>query len=468
MPLVGARRVRVGVLLLATTWGAAAAVSVAAPASQPASRPGEPAVATADGVVDVAPFATADATKLLAELASADWRVRRDAQDQLARGGAEAKPFIARLIQKATTAEARKNAEAALAQIDEDRLIGPSYVTLHVRGAPASRVVAELARQCFAPLPTEPADLLQDGSLPKLTLDVDREPFWKVMPEVCQKLAADFRLSGGKIVLTRNVGGPARPDGVSVVAGPFLVVATGINYTRSKSFAGHGEQSRFGMNISVLPEPKLNVLRAAGTVEVEQATDDRGNSLLPKAESSPRFWGGLGGGGGYGGWTLYLPLQYPRNIGTRIAKLKGSTRFIVQLESEKLEIADVASLKPTTRLVHHVRATFQEMKQVGEAWQLRVHVDRPPFGDPDWQQFIEGAQTRMKVLDADGNALDRRGTTTSINNATFDMTLDYARNNRPDGRLVGPPTRIEWDVPTKTREVTVPIEFHDLPLFDEK
>lgn len=452
-----------------------AADASGAPASRPNSRPATrptttaadaPATAPAAVVVQTRPafVPPGDPDQLLDQLASPDWHVRRHTQDLLVRGGEDAKPFIQDLIGRARTDEARKNAQAALAQIEENRLTGPSYITLHVKDAPAAQVMAEISRQCFAPLPTMPENLWDQGPFPKLTIDADRDPFWKVMPDVCQRLGVDFRPYPGGARLMRT-GGGMRAEGVSAIDGAFLVVATGINYTRSKSFARQGpDQSRFGMNLTILPEPKITVLHSAGTVQVEEATDDKGNSLVPDS-GSPTVWGGFGG---FGGWNLYVPLRYPRDIGDHLTKFRGSTSFLIQVESEKVEIADLTSLKPTTRLVHNLQATFEQMKQVGGSWQLRIHVDRPAFGGPDWQQFMEGAQNRLKVLDAEGNPLSRRGTSTTVNNNTVEITLDFFQANRPDGHLCGPPIRLEWEVPTKTRELTVPINFRDLPLFDAK
>lgn len=461
----------------------------AAPSSQPTSQPVEAAPTTAPAPVGPvsrdaqrrapqnAPLRVAanrngpdsrpavslgDPDQFLERLASPEWRVRRDAQAQLVRGGEDAKPFIHDLIERARTEEARKNAQAALAQIEENRLLGPSYITLHVKDAPASQVMADISRQCFAPLPTIPENLWKQESFPKLTLDVDHEPFWKVMPDVCQKLGVDFRPYSGGVRLMRT--GGMRAEGISEVNGAFLVVATGINYTRSKSFARQGEQSRFGMNLTVLPEPKLTVLRTAATVTLDEAVDEKGNSLVPQ-NASAAVWGGYGG---FGGWNLYVPLRYPKDIGTRITKFKGSTSFLIQIESEKIEVPDLASLKPTTRLIHNLPTTFEQMKKVAEVWQLHLRVDRPNFGGPEWQQFMDGAQNRLKVFDADGNPLTRRGTSTSVNNNTVEMTLEFVQPNRPDGHLTGPPARLVWEVPTKTRDLAVPITFHDLPLFDDK
>src|SRR5689334_22458875 len=66
--------------------------------------------------------------EVLQQLGSDDWHVRRKAQDLLVSGGEDAKPFIEELIRHAATDEARKNAQAALAQIDQNRQLGPSFI----------------------------------------------------------------------------------------------------------------------------------------------------------------------------------------------------------------------------------------------------------------------------------------------------------------------------------------------------
>jgi hypothetical protein len=222
------------------------------------------------------------------------------------------------------------------------------------------------------------------------------------------------------------------------------------------------------MNLSIYPEPKLNVLRSNGTISLDEVTDDHGNSLLPQGNGTPRMWSGFAGGG-FGGWTLYAPLHYPKqNIGAKIVKFKGSTSFVVQTESQKIELNDLASLKETSRIIYGMQVTFAEMTKAKDNWQLRVHVAQPNYSGPEWQQLIEGLQARMQVQDADGNPLDHRGMSTNSNNAAVDMTLDFGRATRPDGRRGGEPARLVWEVPTRTRELAVPIELTDIPLFDDK
>ena len=405
-----------------------------------------------------------DPDLLLKQLASSDWHARRLAVEQLVRGGVDAEPFIHSLIERTTDEEARKNAQAAIAQIDEARLVGPSYLTLHVHQARASVVMAEISRQCFAPLTSEPTNLLEEESIPRITFDCEHEPFWKVMPQICQKLGVDLRQWQGGMRLMRGAG--MQVDGISKIEGPFLIVANQISYTRTRSFGGRRDQTQCGINFSVFAEPKLTIVHGGGSITVDTALDDHGNSLVSDRNRMGGFWGGFGGSGG---WNLYAPLDFPRqNPGTKLTRFKATTGFVIQLESQKIEIPDLANLKQTTKQILGMQVVFEEMKKNADAWQLHVRVAQPNFADPQWQQLMDGIQNRMQVLDSDGVALDRRGMSSNANNTTIELSLEFGRSARPDGRPSGDPARLVWEVPTRTRNLTVPVEFADLPLFDDK
>lgn len=450
--------------LILTVAAVATAAQGAAPSTQPASQPApsiQPTTRAIPATQSVGGMALGDPVQLLRQLGDPDWHVRQKAIDILVQGGENAKPFIQSLVEKATSDEARKNAQAALSEIDENRRVGTSYLTLHFKNAPAREVFAEISRQCFAPLLTAPDNLFQQESFPTVSVDVDHQPFWTVVPRICQQLGVDFRHFKGGMRLMRS--GGMQTDGISRIEGPFLVVATQVSFSRTRSFASKAEQTQFGMQVAVYPEPKLNVLRGSGAIQIEQAVDSNGNSLLPEGAAGNRIWGGFMG---FGGWGLYAPLHYPRNVGTRIARFKGTTAFVIQVESQKVEIPDLGNFQPTTRFIYNMPVSFDGFKKEGDVWRLHLRINQPNFGGSEWQQFMEGVQNRLEVLDVAGNALDRRGMSTSSNNAAMDMSLDFVRSNNVTGQISGDPVRLIWEVPVKTRELTVPIEFKDLPLFD--
>src|SRR5438270_12640938 len=113
----------------------------------------------------------------LQRLTSNDWHERQKAVDDLVRLGPDAESLLQDLLRRDTAAEARKNVERAIGQIQYNRLLGPSRITLHLKDASPREAFVELSRQCFAPLPTSPEGLWDEGQWPKVTLDVDGRPF---------------------------------------------------------------------------------------------------------------------------------------------------------------------------------------------------------------------------------------------------------------------------------------------------
>ena len=82
--------------------------------------------------------------------------------------------------------------------------------------------------------------------------------------------------------------------------------------------------------------------------------------------------------------------------------------------------------------------------------------------DPDFWQFVQQARQDVRLVDAQGR---RWGT--SRWDQDFDprddrltLTLGFA----PQGEGVGAARRLEWSVPTRTRAITVPFAFRDVPL----
>lgn len=441
-----------------------------APATQPALAPAtRPAVAaTTRPSPTTAPAARVQfppAASVLKRLASPDPHERRKAREMLVQAGEDGRTFIRELIRQADDPEARKNAEAALAQINDDRIVGPSYITLHVKDASPREVFEEVSRQCYAPLPTYPDNLWEQGHWPKLTLDVDHKPFWDVMPDLCRKLGVDFRpfQYGMRIMQTGGMG----MQGIMQTQGPFLIVANQITRTQTRQLGGPAAaQSQFGLNLQVYAEPKIVVLRTGGGVNVEQAVDDHGNSLVGNDGPNRGFWGGFSG---WGGWTLYAPMHYPeKNPGAKIVKFKAQATFIIQTRSEKFELDNVLNLRQTTKIVNGVAITFKDLKKAGDSYQLHLHVAQANFGGPEWQQLVEGVQTRLQLQDAAGNPFDHRGMSSSGSNDAIEVTLDFAPSPRPDGKSIGEPAKILWDIPTESKPVNVPIEFKNLPLFGGK
>src|SRR5262249_44740489 len=114
--------------------------------------------------------------------------------------------------------------------------------------------------------------------------------------------------------------------------GPFKVIATGFQYSRSNQFAQlvrtqPGQQSfeSLQLNLTLALEPKFPILRL-GSVRLSAAEDEEKQSMLPNVNDSS-VWAGRSSyyGGGYRSYvqqtqaTLVLPSRTSRTVKT----LKG-------------------------------------------------------------------------------------------------------------------------------------------------
>lgn len=417
----------------------------------------------------------ADVRALLSELAGPDSTQRQQAEDNLVEMGEPARPIIEELLKSAAAdnVEIRTRLESALLRIEADRLTGPSYVTLRLKDATPAAAFSELSKQAQAPIRAYPEDLWQQGEWPALTLDLRRKPFWIAAQELSEKSGVGLQASDDGLRLVR---GPGQLGGPSVIHGPFLIVATQVNRTQTillgDNAAGQparppivrGRTNDFGVHLLVLPEPKLSVIRVNSGVRLEQAVDEKGNDLAPPAGA-----GGQGYASGMpGAWNVYARLNYPAaGAGQTIARLAGTVTFVVQTKSEKIEIPDPLTLKDAFRVVGGSRVTFHQMTRNGERFELKVSLT--PDGNAagadgarGMSSLFQSVQSRLRVLNAAGEPLDRRGFSSEGSGREMRFTLHFAA--RPGAAANGEPARLVWDVPTETRDVEVPFEFTDLPM----
>ena len=158
-----------------------------------------------------APFpATAPAPNpLIDALSSPDPRDRRHAAEDLLKLGESARPLLENLLKQTTDLDVITRANATLAQLDENRMIGPSYVTLHFKNVPARDVAEALGQQAFAPLRVFPENLWDDPAIPKVTIDVDHQPFWTAMRQFTEQTGLDLNPYADGVRLMRRSGDPA-------------------------------------------------------------------------------------------------------------------------------------------------------------------------------------------------------------------------------------------------------------------
>lgn len=409
-----------------------------------------------------------DAEALLKQLSSDDWKDRRAAEKTLVDLGDEGEAMIHGLLKKAADAESRSRLEAALQQIEEDRRSGTSFITMHLKDAAPHEVLAELERQARAGIRTYPDNLFEHGNWPKVSIDLDRVPFWDAVRQIAQQLGLTLNpWNEGMRLMRGGGGGGGQMDGPSVTEGPFLIIANSISRNQTVQLGqGADVQDDFGVRLSALVEPKITVLHCSSVVDVDEAIDDNGNNLAPEGLGPGRQYSG--GSGGI--WSLYARLRYPeKNPGKQIARLRGSVTFSVQSGSQVVEIPEILTAPQAVHVVEGVAVQFNGMKKkdgddAGD-YELTLSITQDVLRGHAWVQLQRSIQSRLKVLDAKGKPLDQRGFGSQGNNERIDFNLHFVRSRDPEtGNPGGEPAKLVWEVPTKITERKVSFEFTDLPM----
>jgi hypothetical protein len=167
-----------------------------------------------------------------------------------------------------------------------------------------------------------------------------------------------------------------------------------------------------------------------------------------------------------GRWTLTASLQSPEGLGTRLVRLKGQNRVLMQTRSETWEVPDVSSAPAPSKSIAGRRYVVEEFKGTGagpDAYQFKFTMIREVARSEPWQQFGRGV--RVTLEDAQGHKLSPRGYGGGGSDEKITHTYTFSRDiDGGNGQKTGPAAKLVVEVPTEVREVSVPFEFTDLPL----
>ncbi|HYE19088.1 MAG TPA: hypothetical protein VEA69_11625, partial [Tepidisphaeraceae bacterium] len=342
--------------------------------------------------------------------------------------------------------------------------VGGTRVTLSLKDAKPQEAFAALGKQARYEFPTMPPTLWQQAANGSITVRHDDVDFWTAFKDLCQKSGVYPQPYGNQGRMTLQQGSSPQWGGPSVVSGPFLVVANRIQRTNSVEFATPDNvQRECTLTLTALAEPKVRVVQSSYNVNVREAVDENGNSLVADGQASY----GMSSGQQWM-WNLQARLAYPdKNPGQRLVRFRGSMKFLVQLDSEVFEVTDVMTAKPVERRIANRRIAFKQAKKQNEnQYEVQVTLHRDGMPQAEWGAMSSSAHG-VKLLDKDGRALSSNGWGTSSDGQKLEFNWTFGRQQHfggGDGGKPGEPYRLTWEIPTETREMEVPFEFKDLRL----
>jgi len=328
---------------------------------------------------------------------------------------------------------------------------------LHLKNASASDALVALVGQTGHPIASDPTDLWSHGSWPTVTIDVDKEPFWKVLGSLSTKLGVSYINDLQELQLTR--GSPRAADRLSI-DGAFIFGASA--YTTRRSMI---------VEVIACGEPKSPIIRVVD-LKIERGVDDQGNQLM--SVSGRGAFGRRGGfaGGGFGGrWgsparegprIVNLTFQHPQEGVLRIAELRGKITVSVQTGQRDWEIDDPLNAAPNTCTIDSIPVTFQSFRGSDDSYELRASI---PFGWSDSRaptdEIADLMRRSLTILDAQGHALAMGSPDATRGTSTTDISVDFTRSIGKSRR--GMPAKLTWRIP-ETARVTAPFSFKELPI----
>jgi hypothetical protein len=276
---------------------------------------------------------------------------------------------------------------------------------------------------------------------------------------------------------------PSWVDAPMAASGPFVFVAHDAHrFSRIdfESDRGAADPIRtLELNFLVLRDPKLRLMALGERIDVDEASDDAGVSLLRDPPVEPAEVRPAAN-------RLMNPsrvsavLTYPPGETSHaIALFRGRLGATIVSRTQPVELVkDGAAVKAgAAQSAGEVHFVVEKFEPFGGGGGMQI-VMTIPYAGPDGQSHGEEVRALvhpdlLRLFDADGNRAGDFSVTTSVHSFRSD-TGDYGvtvtiHPFRPPGRGGaggGPtkPARVVWDVPLEVTDVSIPVELKNLPL----
>jgi hypothetical protein len=407
----------------------------------------------------------ADVEALITQLSDDQWRVRQQAQDRLVQLGLDVVSRLQRLVKESPDEEARTRAEAALRQIEENDRSGPTLITLHVKDMPVRAAVAEVARQAKVDLVVYPPFDNQPNNAQPITLDADRQPFWLVVRQICEKAGLTPDRMGPQRQITlmqRSDNWSKKP---SLVNGGFLIVAESATRNYNVDFSTNTIQHNFSLRLRALIDPKLRILEGSNALRLEEVVDENGLSLIPPAAKNANAYTPSGWGSNWL-WELNAQLHDQPAMGARITRFRANATFLAQTKFDPWEIPDILTAKPAEHAMSVGKYVFNSIQKSGnDNYEVKITIHHQPNLVTHQSPFTSYAvlQQNIRLVDANGRAYAFGGGGGGGGGAKLDYSFSFNRN-AGDNAKPGDPVKLIWDIPTEIKEISIPIDLKDLPI----
>jgi hypothetical protein len=389
-----------------------------------------------------------DASVLVARLAAPRFAEREAAMKALEELGAEALPALWE-ARDSRDPEVRARVSRLLKRLDLHAAFGPTLLALDFENEPLLRVAPELGGRAGARFLIERGVNPALAQRPVTLRALQPVEFWKALDRLCEagRLHLDYA--------SRQL--PNEPD--------LFLLAPGLEAAGQEAW-DHGpfrvvwldlkRQGRFaGADLLLLAEWRVRF--SAGEVTLQEAVDDRGQSLLSNASVGrvmPTHCGF-----GYepvGAVPACLFLELPAQPGRSIQQLRGTIDVAAASRRNSPSVVWALNVAEGQRVESGAVGIMVKSAKIsaGRRARLIVELTFPASGVGS----LDVDPSQWEFADAAGRALRRTDFSVSREGPKGVITLDFSS---PGG--VGPPAQVRYYDLVKTR-LEVPFTFHDLPI----
>jgi hypothetical protein len=446
----------------------------------------------------------ADPDALVPRLGASRYADREAASEELVRLGRPALSAL-RAARTARDPEVRNRASNLVQKIEGSLLTQPTLVQLDFEHAPLTDVIRSLSQQAGFKVGLYP-DNLPKWKRQRVTLK-EREPvpFWKAIDLVCdaawlQQTPGLHGIAGPREPTFGLTDGPARTLTPNYDHGPFRISLVGVHYQSDLNYGATGiglvggfgqpldgaprpvraanlprgrinpvTSVQFTAHLLIAAEPRLFISQS-GALQITEAVDNRGHSLMAQTGDSPNPNRLAGYSGVMGGSVLQLQAQLhrPATPGETIKKLRGviplsiSSRgpdpLVVPLDKGNVGKSFAnADVQVTLHTVRTIPTSAQTLLEVSVKSNDRAgpaeNADSDAFGDV-YRHDMHRQQ--LEIIDSRGRLVS--WFPSGVDSETSRLTLQITSS------LAGGPLK-ELRYYTLTRAtVDVPFEFTDIPM----
>ncbi len=399
----------------------------------------------------------------LSDLRSDDWSAREAAQAKLVELAFDSDPAsvveaLKNRLAQTNDPEEITRLEAALASIDEQRLLRPTRITLDLQQVTPADIVRAFNAQTQGELvlpeyPGAPLDRL-------FNYRVDHATYWEALAELERATNLGVVVNGN--IWTLQHGGNRQFTGLTHERGPFIFTVNSVHYSRIRQIGLGNSSENFIVQAMLRSEPKIRMASGQTRITLERAVDDLGQSLLREGGATTSFVQNAGFA------NLQFQLQYPKNVGSEIVELAGRVQVNIASRVQRVAIPNLAKFEPievdieggTLRIETAPENLDIPELQRGENTHIVRFTIRGSAQSTTRQRVLEALQS-ARVLDAKSRPVHQRNMNTRAGNAN---TLEVHVAYRPPQQADATPLSLNLDLPSDFREIEVPFNITNIPM----